>query len=367
LPERANPSKAVKGQMILRKKAIAVAISGGIDSACAAAILKEEGWEVVGIHLVLPLPLKQREEKLRKAQLVSAKLNIALYPLDVRTFFQKRVIDYFISAYCMGLTPNPCVVCNNMVKFERIISWMDGKGIDCLATGHYAKVGRNSNERYNELLKGKDRQKDQSYFLHRLSQFHLSKTLFPLGDMTKAEIYQKAGEMGLSSSIHPESQEICFIPDNNYRPFVKSRVVKSMLSHGDIIDLEGNVLGIHSGTYAYTIGQRHGLGIGAKEPLYVCQIRPETNEIVVGPRKALFTSTLTAEDFNWIGTRPGKKKFRVQAQIRYRHEPADGTLTIISPDIVQFEFDTPQWAITPGQALVCCEGEKVLGGGWIRK
>jgi tRNA-specific 2-thiouridylase len=353
--------------MILRKKAIAVAMSGGIDSACAAAILKEEGWEVVGIHLVLPLPLKQREEKLRKALLVSGELNIALYPLDVGNFFQKRVIDYFISAYHFGLTPNPCVVCNNMVKFEQIISWMNGKGIDCIATGHYARVRRSSNKRYIDLLKGMDKKKDQSYFLHRLDQSYLSKTLFPLGDMTKAEIYKEAEERGLSASIHPESQEICFIPDNNYRSFFKSRIDTSTLSRGKIIDLEGNVLGTHSGTYAYTIGQRQGLGIGAKEPLYVSQIRPETNTIVVGPKEALFTSTLTAEDFNWIGIRRGEKTLRVQAQIRYRHEPADGTLTIISPDIVHFEFDTPQWAITPGQAFVCYEGEKVLGGGWIRK
>jgi tRNA-specific 2-thiouridylase len=353
--------------MILRKKTIAVAMSGGIDSACAAALLKEEGWDVVGIHLVLPLPLKQREEKLRKALLISSELNIALYPLDVRNFFQKTVIDYFIEAYYLGLTPNPCVVCNNMVKFERIISWMDGKGIDYIATGHYARVKRSSNARYSDLLKGTDRQKDQSYFLHRLGQSHLSKTVFPLGDMTKAEIYKKVEERGLSASIHRESQEICFIPDNNYRSFFKSRIDTRTLSGGNIIDLEDNVLGVHSGTYAYTIGQRQGLGIGAKEPLYVCQIRPETNVIVVGPKKALFTSTLTAVDFNWIGIRREEKMLRVQAQIRYRHEPADGTLTVISPDIVHFEFDTPQLAITPGQAFVCYEGEKVLGGGWIKK
>jgi len=254
-----------------------------------------------------------------------------------------------------------------VVKFGQIIKWMDNKRIDYLATGHYARVTRSSNRRYIDLLKGKDRQKEQSYFLHRLNQSHLSRTIFPLGDLKKAEISLLAKERGLSASIHPESQEICFIPDNNYRSFLKSRVDKSMLSYGDIIDLNGNVLGVHSGTYAYTIGQRHGLGIGAKEPLYVCQIRPETNTVVVGPREALFTSTITAEDFNWIGAMPEEKKIRVQAQIRYRHEPADGTLTIISPDIVHFEFDAPQWAITPGQAFVCYEGEKVLGGGWIKK
>jgi len=353
--------------MILKKKTIAVALSGGVDSSYAASILKDEGWNIIGIHLLLPISPKERAEKVRITKLLSDRLNIPLYLLDVNNSFQKEVIDYFIRSYSLGLTPNPCVVCNYVVKFGQIIKWMDNKRIDYLATGHYARVRRSSNKIYIDLLRGKDRQKDQSYFLHRLNQSHLSRTIFPLGDLKKAEISLLAKERGLSASIHPESQEICFIPDNNYRSFLKSRVDKSMLSHGDIIDLEGNVLGIHSGTYAYTIGQRQGLGIGAKEPLYVCQIRPGTNEIVVGPREALFTTTLTAEDFNWIGALPEEKKIRVQAQIRYRHEPADGTLTIISPDIVHFEFDTPQWAITPGQAFVCYDGEKVLGGGWIRK
>jgi len=353
--------------MISRKKTIAVALSGGVDSSYAASILKDEGWNIIGIHLLLPISPKERAEKVRITKLLSDRLNIPLYLLDVNNSFQKEVIDYFIRSYSLGLTPNPCVVCNYVVKFGQIIKWMDNKRIDYLATGHYARARRSSNKRYIDLLKGKDRQKDQSYFLHRLGQSHLSKTLFPLGDMTKAEIYKEAEERGLSASIHPESQEICFIPDNNYRSFLKSRVDKSMLSHGDIIDLEGNVLGVHSGTYAYTIGQRQGLGISSREPLYVCQIRPDTNEIVVGTREALYTTTLTAEDFNWVGALPEEKKIRVQAQIRYRHEPADGTLTIISPDIVHFEFDTAQWAITPGQAFVCYEGEKVLGGGWIRK
>ena len=353
--------------MTLRKKTIAVALSGGIDSACAAALLRDEGWDVVGIHLVLPLPLKQREEKVSKARLISEKLNIPFYPLHVGDFFQKNVIDYFINAYSMGLTPNPCVVCNSVVKFEWVFSWMKEKGIDSIATGHYARVNRKYYGEYSALFRGKDRHKDQSYFLHRLGQSHLSKTFFPLGGFTKAEVYQKAEEMGLSGSIHPESQEICFIPDNNYRSFITSRVDTSRLSNGDIIDCEGNVLGVHSGTFSYTIGQRHGLGIGSTEPLYVCKIRPERNEIVVGTKEALYSSTLTAEDFHWIGDYQENKTRRVQAQIRYRHEPADGTLTIISPDSVSFEFDTPQWAITPGQALVCYEGDRVLGGGWIRK
>ena len=353
--------------MIRRKKTIAVALSGGMDSSYAATILKDEGWDIIGIHLLFPIPSKEKEKKVRITKLLTDRLNIPLYFLDVKDLFQKKVINYFINSYYLGLTPNPCVVCNYLVKFEQIIKWIDNKGIDYLATGHYARLRKALNGRYIELLKGKDEQKDQSYFLHRLNQSHLSRTIFPLGDITKAEIYLLAKEKGISQPIHPESQEICFIPDNNYRSFFKRQVNKKILSSGNIIDLEGNVLGVHSGTYAYTIGQRHGLGIASREPLYVYQIRLDTNEVVVGPREALFTKTLTAEDFSWIIAQPSKKRIRVQAQIRYRHKAADGTLTIISPNLVKFEFDHPQWAITPGQALVCYDREKVLGGGWIRK
>ena len=353
--------------MIKREKTIAVALSGGMDSSYAAAMLKDQGCNIVGIHLLLPIPPKERAEKIRIIRLLSDRLNIPLYLLDVKDFFQEKVINYFISSYCLGLTPNPCVVCNYFVKFEQIIEWMDEKSIDYLATGHYARLRKGSNGRYLELFKGKDDQKDQSYFLHRLNQSHLSRTIFPLGDMTKTDIYLMGKEKGLLQSIQPESQEICFIPDNNYRSFFKRQVDKKILSPGNIIDLDGNILGAHTGTYGYTIGQRHGLGIASREPLYVSQIRPETGEVVIGPREALFTKTLTAEDFNWIVAQPDEKRIRVQAQIRYRHKAANGTLTCISPSLVQFEFDQPQWAITPGQALVCYDGEKVLGGGWIRR
>ena len=352
---------------MIKKTTVAVALSGGVDSSYAASILKDEGWNIIGIHLLLPISPKEREEKIRITKLVSDRLNIPLYLLDVTDFFQNNVIDYFTRSYFLGLTPNPCVVCNYVVKFEQIIKWMDNKRIDYLATGHYARVRSSSNRKYIELLKGRDRKKDQSYFLHRLNQSHLSRTIFPLGDLKKAEISLLAKEKGLSQSTYHESQEICFIHDNNYKSFFKKHINKKLLSPGNIFDFNGNVVGVHSGSYAYTIGQRHGLGIGSREPLYVCQIRPETNEIVVGTREVLFAETLTAEDFNWIEALPGKKKIRVQAQIRYRHEQADGTLSIISPNLVQLEFDQPQWAITPGQALVCYDGEKVLGGGWIRK
>ena len=353
--------------MIKTKKIIAVALSGGMDSAVVATMLKDEGWNIMGIHLLLPLPRRERAEKIRTARLLSERINIPLYLLDVRDFFQKEVVDYFIRSYYLGLTPNPCVVCNHLVKFEQIIKWMDQKGVNYLATGHYARVRKNSRRRHRELLKGKDEKKDQSYFLHRLNQSHLSRAIFPLGDMTKAEIYHMAREKGLLQAIHRESQEICFIPDNDYRSFLKRQVDNKELSPGNIVDLEGNIRGVHPGTHAYTIGQRHGLGIASPEPLYVYRIKPRTNELVVGPRDALFTKAVSAGDFNWIGVQPERKEIRVQAQVRYRHKPADGTLTVISPNLLQLEFDQPQWAITPGQALVCYEAQRVLGGGWIRR
>ncbi|HUU41087.1 MAG TPA: tRNA 2-thiouridine(34) synthase MnmA, partial [Desulfatiglandales bacterium] len=321
--------------MIKRKNTVAVALSGGIDSSCAAAILIDSGWEVVGIHLIIPTNQKECEIKIKKARLVSEALNIPLYFLDARHFFQKKVIDYFISSYFSGLTPNPCVVCNQVVKFEQIIQWMSAKGIDFFATGHYARVKKNSTGRYIDLLRGIDERKDQSYFLHRLNQSHLSRTIFPLGCWTKEDIYILAKEKSLPESMYTEyteSQEICFIPDNDYRAFFKSQVDERLVSPGNIINSGGDIIGTHSGTYAYTIGQRHGLGISATEPLYVSRIMPEVNQIAVAPKEMLFTSTLMAEDFNWIVNRPRAKKLKLQAQIRYRHKPAEGTLTVISPD-----------------------------------
>jgi tRNA-specific 2-thiouridylase len=347
-----------------KKKSVAVALSGGMDSFYAARILKDEGWSVVGIHLVLPIALKERE---RSVSLLSDELDIPLFFLDVRGFFQEKVINYFIHSYRAGITPNPCVVCNQLIKFEKLIGWMDERGIDFLATGHYARVSKSPSGSYTQLLKGKDVRKDQAYFLHRLSQAHFSRAIFPLGDITKEEVYLRAKGRGLPEAFHSESQEICFIPDNDYRALLQGTMGEEIPSSGTIVDLQGKVLGSHRGIYAYTIGQRHGLGVASREPLYVCRIRPEKHEIVVAPREHLFSQSLIAEDFHWIGPKPNSQALRVQAQIRYRHTPAEGALTLVSADRVRCDFEEPQWAITPGQALVCYEGDRVLGGGWITR
>jgi tRNA-specific 2-thiouridylase len=350
------------------RKTIAVALSGGMDSAYAALVLKEEGWNVIGVHLILPLSKRERAKRARLIDSIAKRLDIPSHFLDVKDLFHKTVIEYFINAYSLGMTPNPCVVCNSLIKLQQMITWIEQNRIDYLATGHYARVRKGSRGNQMELLKGKDKKKDQSYFLHRLNQHQLSRTMFPLGDMTKSELYLKAEEMGLTDSVHHESQEICFIPDNDYRSFFTRQVGEKTLSSGNIVDCEGKVLGVHSGTHAYTIGQRHGLGIASREPFYVYQIRPETNEVAAGPRKTLFSKELTADDFRWIGDPPAKRRLKVEGQIRYRHQAASGTLTVLAPDLIHFEFDQPQWAITPGQAFVCYEeGERVLGGGWIRR
>jgi tRNA-specific 2-thiouridylase len=350
--------------MSKRNKSVAVALSGGMDSFYAARLLKGEGWSVVGIHLVLPIALQERE---KSVSLLSDELDIPLFFLDVRDFFQEKVINYFIDSYRTGITPNPCVICNQLIKFEKVIEWRDEKGIDFLATGHYARVSKSSSGSYTELLKGRDGRKDQSYFLHRLSQAHLSRAIFPLGDITKEEVSLRARGRGLPEAFHSESQEICFIPDNDYRPLLQGTMGEEFPSSGTIVDIQGNVLGSHRGIYAYTIGQRHGLGVASREPLYVCRIRPEKREIVVAPREHLFSQSLIAEDFHWIGPKPDSQTIKVQAQIRYRHTPAEGMLTLLSGNSVRLDFDEPQWAITPGQALVCYEGDRVLGGGWISK
>ena len=349
------------------KKSVAVALSGGMDSFYAAKLLRDEGWDVVGIHLLLAIPHQERERRKKAVALLSDELDIPLFFHDVGDPFKEKVIDYFIDSYLNGITPNPCVVCNQLIKFDQVIAWMDEGGIDCLATGHYARVSNNQGGSYSLLLKGKDPRKDQSYFLHRLDQTHLSRVVFPLGDITKEEVKIKARGRGLPEAFHSESQEICFIPDNDYRTLLQGKMGKEIPSSGSIVDLQGHVLGSHTGTHAYTIGQRHGLGIAFREPLYVCRIRPETNEIVVAPRKKLFSQSLIAEDFHWIGHKPDARVIKMQAQIRYRHKPAEGTLRMLAANRVRCEFNEPQWAITPGQALVCYDGERVLGGGWITK
>ena len=353
----------------MRKKpaSVVVALSGGVDSAVAAASLRIAGWEVYGLHFLLSDSLSGTDARTTVVKQVCKHLNIPIEILDLRETFHQCVITPFIDAYLKALTPNPCVVCNQKIKFECLFDYAEQHEIDYIATGHYVRIRKKDKHPYFELVRGKDRRKDQSYFLHRLNQTFLSKAVFPLGGSTKDEVRKKALEMGLPVHSVPESQEICFIPENDYRPFIENQRGPGVNESGNIINSRGEVLGQHSGAFKYTIGQRQGLGIASPRPYYVKEIRPGTKEVVVGRKETLYLTRLEAHGFNWIGEVPARSVMEAQAQIRYRHRPASGRLEVISSDKVAFIFDEPQWAVTPGQALVCYEGERVLGGGWIAK
>ena len=344
-----------------------VALSGGVDSAVAAASLKMAGWEVCGLHFILPAPIARTKSRRGKVERLANHLEIPLYVLDLREIFKRQVIDPFVDAYLNGLTPNPCVLCNQVIKFEFLLDYAKQQKIDFIATGHYAKVRKTDENQHLELLRGKDIPKEQSYFLHRLNQCHLSRAILPLGERTKDDVRKQARALGMPVSTILESQEICFIPEKDYRTFVEKKKGQGVNSPGNITDNDGQILGEHAGIFRYTIGQRQGLGIASSRPWYVKEIRPQTKEVVVARRDALYSTRVEAEEFNWIGEVPPTKFVEAQAQIRYRHRSALGRLEVISSDKVKFIFYEPQWAITPGQALVCYEGERVLGGGWVRK
>jgi tRNA-specific 2-thiouridylase len=347
-----------------RPSRVLVALSGGVDSAMAAWFLKRGGREVRGVHFLLPAGEAVQAARIAAVKAVSGHLEIPLEFVDIRPFFEERVVQPFVEAYCKGLTPNPCVGCNVLIKFEYLVRVADGQDIPLIATGHYARLAEAGSRPGKSLLRGSDPGKDQSYFLHRLDRGHLQRAVFPLGDTTKTRVRIRAKELGMPIHSNPESQEICFLPGNDYGRFIEQRKGSVVKGKGLIVDEAGTVLGRHLGVHRYTVGQRKGLGIASSRPYYVKELRPRVNEVVVARKETLYSREVTAMDFKWIEDVP-RRGIQVQAQIRYRHRAAPGTLEIISPEKVRFVFHEPQWAITPGQALVCYDGERVLGGGWI--
>ena len=343
----------------------AVALSGGVDSSMAAHLLKEAGWKVHGVHFKLPCLSLDQERKINTAESIAEFLRIPFHVIDIREEFSRKVIDPFVLDYLKGLTPNPCISCNPRIKFASLYHFIQVHEISCMATGHYARLGRESDSTTVGLFRGKDRKKDQSYFLHRLSREILSKTLFPLGEMTKEEVFARAASLKLPSCENEESQEICFLGSLDYRVFLEQKAGENAQREGVIINRQGDILGEHKGVYRYTVGQRHGLGIASSMPYYVKEIRASENQVVIARRGELYSKMVNAEQFKWLDHPPKENCIEVLAQIRYRHRAAPGLLEILSPSQVRLTFRDPQWAVTPGQSLVCYQGEQVLGGGFI--
>jgi tRNA-specific 2-thiouridylase len=345
---------------------VVVAMSGGIDSSVAAALLKEEGHEVVGATMQVVSTGNQATGAEIYAGEAAQGLGIPYHVIDLRDTFDRRVVADFCREYSRGRTPNPCVRCNRDIKFGALWERAAEMGADFIATGHHARVERDEKSGRYLLKKGADKQKDQSYFLCRLTQEQLSRVMFPVGHLTKNKVRQIAGELGLTAADRPESQEICFIPDNDYAGFLESHI-PGTARPGPILDSEGNIVGEHRGIVYYTVGQRKGLGIAAAEPMYVTAIDAERNAVIVGNKEQTYGTELTAGDLNWIAKNPPELPFKAKARVRYRHAEAEASVTPLGNNSVYVKFTEPQMAITPGQTIVFYEGDTVIGGGTIMK
>ncbi len=359
---------------MLKKKRVVVAMSGGVDSSVTAALLLEEGYEVIGITMRLMGFDEQgnRErsccglQEVEEARRVAGRLKVPHYVLDFEEEFREGVVEYFCQEYARGRTPNPCIPCNQKLKFGKLLEKAKGLGIQWVASGHYARVSYDDKRGRYLLKRGIDGTKDQSYVLFNLTQEQLKHLLFPLGRLEKKKVREIAKGLGLRVHNLPDSQEICFVPDGDYGNFLRKKMPEIM-KPGPIIDKGGKVLGRHKGIHLFTIGQRRGLGVAASRPLYVISIDREKRTVVVGCDEDVYRSELIATDVNWIAVDRLTEPMPVKAQIRYRHLPAEALLmSLPEGGDIKVEFKRPQKAITPGQAVVFYRGEEVVGGGWIR-
>ena len=355
------------------KKTVVVGLSGGVDSSVAAYLLKEQGYDVIGVTM----QIWQEEDSctveenggwcglsaVEDARRVAQKLDIPYYVMNFRKEFQKQVIDYFTREYLEGRTPNPCIACNRYVKWESLLKRSLEIGADYIATGHYARVEQLPNGRY-AIRNSVTAKKDQTYALYNLTQEQLARTLMPVGAYTKDEIRKIAEEVGLLVAHKKDSQEICFVPDNDYAGFIKNSTGKT-IPKGNFVLADGKVIGEHQGIIHYTIGQRKGLNLSMGHPVFVTKIRPDRNEVVIGENEDLFVNTLICDRVNFMAMEGLDGEVRLKAKIRYNHPGAECVISPAEDGKVRVTFDQPQRAITPGQAVVFYQGEYVAGGGII--
>lgn len=349
----------------MSKNKVVVGMSGGVDSSVAAYLLKEHGYDVIGVTIQVWQEEDSAEGKnqaVEDAGRVAEALGILYDTVDFRDVFQKKVVDDFITEYLAGSTPNPCIRCNRYVKWEALGFYASKIGAEFIATGHYARVRKLENGRY-AISKASTVEKDQTYALYRLTQSQLAHTLMPLGEYRKEEIRQIAEKIGLPVANKPDSQEICFIPDNDYGAFLGRHA--KLPTAGNFVDLEGNVLGTHTGIHNYTIGQRKGLNIALGRPMYVCGIRPETNEVVLGDNEDTFTDEVICNRLNYMAVEDLSACEGMTAKIRYGNKEYPCQAEYIGEDVLKCRFQEKVRAATPGQSIVFYRGDDVLGGGTL--
>ena len=353
------------------KKKVVIGMSGGVDSSVAAYLLKKQGYDVIGVTMQIWQEDKEYEEReggccslsaVDDARRVADKIGIPFYVLNFRDSFKKNVIDYFIDEYMEGKTPNPCIACNKYLKFDELLKKAQGIGADYIATGHYAKIEEH-NGRYI-LVKSDDDKKDQTYALYNMTQEQLAHTLMPCGEYTKDRIREIAKEIGLDVHNKKDSEEICFISDNNHGKYI-SEAMPGKVKQGNFVDKDGNILGKHKGIVYYTIGQRKGLGLAMGRPVFVTDINPLTNEVVVGAEEDIFKTDLICKDINFIAFDNLDKSLELKAKIRYSAKPATATITPLENGKVRVSFKEKQRAITKGQSVVFYLDDLVVGGGII--
>lgn len=356
-----------------KKGTVVVGMSGGVDSSVAAYLLKQQGYDVIGV--TMQIWQKEDEGQLENdggccglsavedARRVAQLLDIPYYVMNFRKEFQENVIDYFVKEYLEGRTPNPCIACNRYVKWEALLHRSLEIGADYIATGHYARVVQLPSGRYT-IAPSVTMQKDQSYALYNLTQEQLKHTLMPVGFYTKPQIRQIAGEIGLNVANKPDSQEICFVPDNDYAGFIQRETGRSE-EPGNFVTKEGKILGQHKGISHYTVGQRKGLNLAMGHPVFVTQIRPETREVVIGEAEDVFTDTLTAHHMNYMALEQFEPGQNMLGKIRYSHQGAPCVVQECTKDTVKVRFLEPVRAVTPGQAVVFYDKDMLLGGGII--